>query len=274
MLMSLLLHRRSTTVQSTASFQGEHDRASNTTWRFMQHHSLSLYFLVLISTILILFPNGASASEHNHIDITPRALYDITLADSAAGSSKGSPNAYNSSAGITTTTGNTVKQNASLVGSASSRRNTSSPVARGDASLPQCGAHQNMFATNSTTGLTSKLMSTGSGIATTDCYYALGHLLHMKNDVLMLQMNSTTNYTKKKSCGSCRLEIQGNYSKELLVPLDVVMFGTSQDRSGGLNGLLRQCHKRGGQVTVAAREKLSTTLRIDVSKTSTHRICS
>ncbi|KAA1111757.1 hypothetical protein PGT21_010782 [Puccinia graminis f. sp. tritici] len=144
------------------------------------------------------------------------------------------------------------------------------PTSSGD-SGPQCGFHQSMYQNTTDGAAPASTTSTDHGIKVPDCYQALGHLLHERNGASMFRMNGTT---KRKSCGTCRLLIEGNYTKELLVPLGTVMFGTNKQRSGGLNGLFISCHKRGGQVTLQAGGKLKTPIRIDVSKASTNRNCS
>ncbi|OAV88383.1 hypothetical protein PTTG_08200 [Puccinia triticina 1-1 BBBD Race 1] len=175
----------------------------------------------------------ACASHREHQGISPRARFDATDSNSYTGSS--------------------------------ANRNSS------DDSAPQCSFHQSIFQ-DTTSGIApTETTSTDHGIKITDCYDALGHLLHERNGASMFQMDGTT---KRKSCGTCRLQIEAKNTKELFIPLNKVIFGTSRDRSGGLNGIFEACHKRGGQIMLQPDGMLKIAIRIDVSKSAANRDCS
>ncbi|KNZ63203.1 hypothetical protein VP01_1173g3 [Puccinia sorghi] len=197
----------------------------------------------------------------------------------------------------TSNTSNSIQSSKGTGSAASSspsgtKSNSSKPAGKNstDKSGPTCGFHQEMLPNATTGAKPTSRTSKDHGILTPDCYNALGHILHMKGGVSMMGMSGPP---KRKTCGTCRLEIEASNSKELFVPLDIVMFGNSQDKLGGLNGLLKSCQQRvspslfslhkltepplhevGGQVILKAGGRLSTTIRIDVSKSTHNHNCS
>ncbi|KAH9441111.1 hypothetical protein MJO29_015485 [Puccinia striiformis f. sp. tritici] len=232
---------RSSKVLETCSPAERVDRPKSSRisiWVFMRSQYLSLYFLLV--SIILLFPHVSAQGSPFNTPLT--------------GGSNSNPTSY------------VAGSNSNLTSSASGTgSNPTDP-------RPQCSFHQSMYANTANGAVPDSRTTTEHGIKVPDCYEALGHLLHDRNGGSMFHMNSTGT-AKRKSCGTCRIEIEGNYGKELFVPLDTVMFGTNQDRSGGLNGLFINCHKRGGQITLQAGGKLLTSIRIDVSKSTNSPVC-